>query len=65
VQQTRGEVGTYQNGLNTLKTGFNKYYKYDQRLANSSFRPPYYPGFYTKSYTIASWWESVQMPKFN
>ena len=65
VQQNRGEVGTYQNGLNTLKTGFNKYYKYDQRLANSSFRPPYYPGFYTKAYTIASWWESVQMPKFN
>jgi len=65
VQESRGTVGTYQNGQNTLKTGYNKYYKYDERLANSAFRPPYYPGFYTKSYTIASWWESVQMPKFN
>lgn len=65
VQESRGAVGTYQNGQNTLKTGYNKYYKYDERLANLNFRPPFYPGFGTKTYTIASWWESVQMPKFN
>lgn len=65
VQESRGTVGTFQNGQNTLKTGYNKYYKYDERLANPNFRPPYYPGFMTKTYTIASWWESVQMPKFN
>lgn len=65
VQQTRGEIGTFNNGQNTLKTGFSKYYKYDERLANQNFRPPYYPGFVTKTYTIASWWESVQVPKFN
>ncbi len=65
VQESRGAVRTFQNGQNTLKTGFSKYYRYDERLSNPSFRPPYYPGFYTKTYTIASWWESVQIPKFN
>jgi len=65
VQESRGAVGTFQNGQNTLKTGFSKYYRYDERLANPGFRPPFYPGFFTKTYTIASWWESVQIPKFN
>jgi hypothetical protein len=65
VQNERGAVGTFQNGQSTLKTGYSKYYRYDERLANPGFRPPYYPGFYTKAYTIASWWESVQIPKFN
>ena len=65
VQDSRGAVGTFQNGQNTLKTGFSKYYRYDDRLADTNFRPPFYPGFYTKAFTIASWWESVQIPKFN
>jgi cytoskeletal protein CcmA (bactofilin family) len=65
VQNSRGAVGTFQNGQNTLKTGFSKHYRYDERLADPTFRPPFYPGFYTKAYTIASWWESVQVPKFN
>lgn len=65
VQESRGAIGTFQNGQNTLKTGYQKSYRYDERLANPNFRPPFYPGFYTKAYTIASWWESVAAPKFN
>jgi hypothetical protein len=65
VQNSRGAVGTFQTGHATLKTGFSKNYRYDDRLADPNFRPPFYPGFYTKAYTIASWWESVQIPKFN
>jgi hypothetical protein len=64
VQDERGAVGTFNSGTNVLKTGYYKAYRYDQRLANPSFRPPYYPGFYTQTFAVASWWESVHIPRF-
>lgn len=64
VQYSRGAVGTFQNGQNTLKTGYYKWYRYDERLNDPNFRPPFYPGYYTKALTIASWWESVAAPRF-
>lgn len=63
VQATRGAVGTFaSNG--TLKSGYLKSYRYDERLADPNFRPPFYPGFYKESFPIASWWESVRIPKY-
>jgi hypothetical protein len=62
VQDTRGAVGTFSGS--TLKTGYLKGYRFDSRLADPSFRPPGFPGFYTLTYAIGSWWESVHVPKF-
>jgi hypothetical protein len=64
VQDDRGPVGTFNNGQSTIKTGYSKRYYYDKRLSDPNFRPPYYPGFYAKTYAIASWWENVHIPKF-
>jgi cytoskeletal protein CcmA (bactofilin family) len=64
VQNIRGAVGTF-GGVGILKTGYLKRYRYDDRLADPSFRPPYYPGFFAATYPITSWWESVNIPKFN
>jgi hypothetical protein len=63
VQNKRGAVGTF-SGSGTIKTGYLKAYRYDDRLADLSFRPPFYPGFVSVAYPIASWWESVHVPKF-
>jgi len=63
VHDERGPVGTF-HGAGILKTGFSKRYRYDDRLADPTFRPPYYPGFYTRSHAIAGWWESVHVPEF-
>jgi hypothetical protein len=63
VQDTRGAVGTFSGS--TLKTGYSKRYRYDARLSDPAFRPPWYPGFYVATYSISSWWESVHIPKFN
>jgi len=65
VQKDRGEVGTFNNGTHTLKTGYNKSYRYDLRLNDPNFRPPYYPGFYRHTFAVTSWWESVHVPTFN
>jgi cytoskeletal protein CcmA (bactofilin family) len=62
VQNKRGAVGTFSGS--TVKTGYLKAYRYDDRLADPAFRPPYYPGWVSISYPIASWWESVHIPKF-
>jgi hypothetical protein len=62
VQDTRGAVGTFSGS--TLKTGYLKRYRYDDRLADPTFRPPFYPGFYTQTYAISSWWESIHIPRF-
>lgn len=62
VQKTRGAVGTFSGS--SLTSGFSKRYRYDPRLADPTFRPPFYPGFYVKTYAITNWWESVRMPKF-
>ena len=63
VQDERGPVGTFK-GAGILKTGYSKRYRYDQRLGDPNFRPPYYPGFYTRSHAISGWWESVHPPEF-
>lgn len=65
VQDSRGAVGTFHVGSNTLKTGYSKSYRYDERLNDPNFRPPFYPGFYKKTFAVGSWWESVHVPKFN
>jgi hypothetical protein len=62
VQDSRGAVGTFSGS--TLKTGYLKRYRYDDRLADPTFRPPFFPGFYMQTYAISSWWESVHIPKF-
>jgi hypothetical protein len=63
VQKERGAVGTFAG--NILKTGYSKRYRYDTRLSDINFRPPYYPGFWVKTYAITNWWESVRIPKYN
>jgi hypothetical protein len=63
VQNVRGPVGTISG--TTLVTGFSKRYRYDDRLADPSFRPPYFPGYFVKTYAIANWWESYRIPNIN
>lgn len=63
VQDERGAVGTFAGG--TIKTGYLKAYRYDDRLSDPMYRPPFYPGFYSQTYAIASWWESVNVPRFD
>jgi hypothetical protein len=63
VQNERGAIGTFSGG--SLKTGFSKRYRYDDRLADENIRPPCYPGFFTTTYAISCWWESVHIPQFN
>ncbi|MCK5571994.1 MAG: hypothetical protein KAJ12_04510 [Bacteroidetes bacterium] len=65
VQQDRGQLGTYHVGSHSVKTGYSKRFVYDKRLENPNFRPPHYPGYYTKTRAIAAWWENVHVPKFN
>jgi len=62
VQKTRGDVGTYAGSI--LKHGFSKRYRYDDRLAEQTFRPPFYPGFYVNCYAITNWWESYRIMAF-
>lgn len=63
VQNKRGAVGTF-SGVGVLSNGYYKAYRYDDRLSDPNFRPPFYPGFISAAYPIASWWESVHIPKF-
>ena len=51
IQNTRQAVGTFNGG--GIQSGFNKRYKYDERLLIAS--PPAFPG--TGSYEIVSWLE--------
>jgi hypothetical protein len=60
VQNIRGPVGSF-SGTSTLQHGFYKRYKYDDRLDNSSVRPPFYPGFIRKTYAVLNWWESYHV----
>jgi len=64
VQNSRGPVGTF-NGSASLQSGFYKRYRYDDRLADPSVRPPFYPGFIKKTYSIAQWWESYHIMNFH
>jgi hypothetical protein len=62
VQEERGPVGTYAGSA--INHGFSKRYRYDDRLADPNYRPPYFPGFYTQTLQISGWWESFRIPKF-
>ncbi len=63
IQDERGAVGTYAGSV--LTHGYYKRYRYDQRLEDPNFRPPFYPGYWVKTYAITNWWESVRIPKYN
>jgi len=62
VQKTRGAIGTFSGS--SLNHGFSKRYRYDDRLADQSFRPPFYPGYYVATYAITNWWESYRVMEF-
>jgi hypothetical protein len=51
IQNTRQAVGTFSGG--TIKSGFAKQYRYDDRFMVAS--PPFFPG--TGGYEIVSWYE--------
>ena len=38
---------------------------YDDRLADNSFRPPFYPGYYRKTFKVVSWWENYRVMSVN
>ncbi len=59
VQEERGAVGLFSGSI--LNSGFSKRYRFDQRLSDPSYRPPYYPGYYTKTLAITNWWESYRV----
>ncbi len=59
VQKERGAVGQFSGS--TLTSGYYKRYKYDERLADPAFRPPYFPGYYVKTLAITNWWESYRI----
>lgn len=59
VQNERGPVGQYSGSA--LHSGFSKRYRFDTRLNDPSYRPPYYPGYYTKTLAISNWWESYRI----
>ena len=63
VQNTRGAIGTFSG--TTIKTGFLKAYRYDDRLLDPTARPPYYPGWLQKNYAILNWWESYRVMPLN
>jgi hypothetical protein len=59
VQKERGAVGQFSGS--TLTSGFSKRYRYDQRLEDPAYRPPFFPGFYVSTYAITNWWESYRI----
>jgi hypothetical protein len=59
IQKERGQVS--QLAGTNVTSGFNKRYRYDTRLEDPAFRPPYFPGYYVKTYDITNWWESYRI----
>jgi hypothetical protein len=59
IQKERGQVAKYAG--NNVTSGFYKRYRYDTRLEDPAFRPPYFPGYYVKTYDITNWWESYRI----
>ncbi len=59
VQVKRGPVGTGQfvDGKVKIKSGFLKRYYYDDRLADPLYRPPSFPGYWSRTLRVVSWWE--------
>ncbi len=53
VQNSRGPVGTFNKWSGSITHGFNKRYKYDERLAYMS--SPYYP--FIRVLRLVLWWE--------
>jgi hypothetical protein len=51
IQKKRGPVGTFNQSNNTLKTGYNKNYRYDTRMVDDP--PPFFPT--TGQFDIKSW----------
>jgi hypothetical protein len=62
VQNTRGAVGQFSGS--SLTNGFSKRYRFDDRLNDPAFRPPYYPGYYVRTLSVANWWESFKIMDF-
>jgi len=62
VQDTRGAIGQFSGS--TITSGFSKRYRYDTRLSDPNFRPPFYPGYYVSTYAITNWWESYRVMEF-
>jgi hypothetical protein len=62
VQETRGAIGQFSGS--TITSGFSKRYRYDNRLNDPVFRPPFYPGYYVSTYAITNWWESYRVMEF-
>ncbi len=52
-QQDRGAIGTFDWGTNNILSGFQKNYRFDDRL--SSAAPPYYP--FVRNLQLIAWWE--------
>lgn len=40
------------------KDGYVKRYHWDARFADANSRPPYFPGYASKTFKITNWWES-------
>jgi hypothetical protein len=59
VQNNRGPVGQFSGS--TLLSGFYKRYRYDPRLEDPTYRPPFFPGYYVRTYAITNWWESYRI----
>jgi hypothetical protein len=62
VQNTRGAVGQFSGS--SLTNGFSKRYRFDDRLNDPAVRPPYYPGYYVRTLSVANWWESFKIMDF-
>jgi hypothetical protein len=62
VQKTRGAIGQFSGS--TITSGFSKRYRYDDRLSDPAFRPPFYPGYYVSTFAITNWWESYRVMEF-
>jgi cytoskeletal protein CcmA (bactofilin family) len=54
VQQTRG-----------APFGTSRAIRYDNRLSDNAFRPPFYPGWYRKTFRIDNWWENYRVLSMN
>lgn len=50
VQSTRGTM-----------FGTSRTIRYDERLADNDFRPPFFPGYYRKTFKVTNWWENYRV----
>jgi cytoskeletal protein CcmA (bactofilin family) len=61
VQDDRGNLASYSGG--ELRSGYYKRFYYDERLADTNFRPPFFPGYWVRTFAIVNWWENVRIPE--